>query len=191
MADHDQAQKVEELLDSMLATYSAVDPRPGLEMRVLAILKAAREKQRPWFGLQSMWAGAAAAVLAVIALIFLLRSEEKRQPPAIEAVHTTQQPAPKIAREQGPDRPPAHPATVYPVGKAGTQQIADTRPDVFPTPAPLSEQEKLMLRYLAGTPREEIVAQSHVDDPPQDGLPQDQTALPGSAVNNSQSSNTR
>jgi hypothetical protein len=191
MADRDQEQKkVEELLDSMLAAYSAVDPRPGLETRVLANLKAAREKQRPWFGLHWMWAGAAAAVIAVIALIFLLRSEEKRQSPAIEAVHTTQ-PAPKIAREQGTERPPAHPATVHPVRNAGTQQIADTRPDVFPTPTPLSDQEKLLLRYLAGTPREEIVAQSHVDDPPQDGLPQDQTALPGSAVNNSQSSNTR
>jgi cytoskeletal protein RodZ len=191
MADHDQEHKVEELLDSMLAAYSAVAPRPGLETRVLANLKAAREKQRPWFGLQWMWAGAAAAVIAGIALIFLLRSGERQQTPAIETVRTTQQPAPKIAREQGTDRPPASTATVHPVRKEGTQQIADTRPDVFPTPAPLSDQEKLMLRYLAGTPREEIVAQSHADEPPQDTLPQDQTALPGSAVNSSQFSNTR
>jgi hypothetical protein len=191
MADRDQEQKIEGLLDSMLATYSAVDPRPGLETRVLASLKAAQEKQRPWFGLEWIWAGAAAAAIIVIALIVLLHSGERQQTPAIETVQTTQQTAPEIATEQRTPPLPARRGTVHPVGKAEAQQIADTRPDVFPTPAPLSDQEKLMLRYLAGTPREEIVAQSHVDDPPQDGLPQDQTALPGSAVNNSQLSNTR
>jgi hypothetical protein len=41
----------------------------------------------------------------------------------------------------------------------------DTRPDVFPTPAPLSEQERLMLLYLAHTAKHEIVAQSHPDEP--------------------------
>ncbi|HEX7285258.1 MAG TPA: hypothetical protein VF532_03710, partial [Candidatus Angelobacter sp.] len=146
------------------------------------------------FGLEWMWAGAAAAVIAMIALIFLLRAGERRQTPVIETVRTTQQPAPKIASEQGNVQPPAptrRTGTANRVGKTGTQQIADTRPDVFPTPTPLSEQEKLLLRYLAGTPREEIVAQSHADEPPQDALPQDQTALPGPAVTNSQLSNTR
>jgi hypothetical protein len=35
--------------------------------------------------------------------------------------------------------------------------------DVFPSPSPLSEQEKLLFRYLARTPRAEIIAQSHPD----------------------------
>jgi hypothetical protein len=52
------------------------------------------------------------------------------------------------------------------------------RPAVFPTPTPLSEQEKLLLSYLAGTPREEVIAQSHSDEPPVVG-DQDQTeAIP-------------
>jgi hypothetical protein len=37
------------------------------------------------------------------------------------------------------------------------------RGDVFPTPVPLSEQEKLLLRYVAGTARDEIMAQSRAD----------------------------
>src|SRR5262249_57257448 len=40
------------------------------------------------------------------------------------------------------------------------------RPQIFPTPTPLSEQEQLLLRYVAGTPREELIAQSHPDEPP-------------------------
>jgi hypothetical protein len=52
------------------------------------------------------------------------------------------------------------------------------RPAVFPTPTPLSEQEQLLLRYYAGTPREEVIAQSHPDEPPVVGE-QDQTeAIP-------------
>jgi hypothetical protein len=52
------------------------------------------------------------------------------------------------------------------------------RPAVFPTPTPLSEQEKLLLSYLAGTPREEVIAQSHPEEPPVVG-DQDQTeAIP-------------
>ncbi|HZI55538.1 MAG TPA: hypothetical protein VFF39_02120, partial [Verrucomicrobiae bacterium] len=51
------------------------------------------------------------------------------------------------------------------------------RPQVFPTPTPLSEQEQLLLHYVARTPREEVVAQSHPDEPPV--ADQDQTqALP-------------
>jgi hypothetical protein len=52
------------------------------------------------------------------------------------------------------------------------------RPAVFPTRTPLSEQEQLLLRYYAGTPREEVVAQSHPDEPTVVGE-QDQTeAIP-------------
>jgi hypothetical protein len=53
---------------------------------------------------------------------------------------------------------------------------ATPRQEIFPAPSPLSEQEKLLLRYLAGTPHEEVAAQSHGDDAtPEDGgvpLPQ-------------------
>jgi len=52
------------------------------------------------------------------------------------------------------------------------------RPGVFPTQAPLSEQEKLMLHYLSGTAREEIIAQSHPEDAPQTSAEtQDQTEV--------------
>src|SRR5262249_31195883 len=40
--------------------------------------------------------------------------------------------------------------------------------EVFPTPTPLSQQEILLLRYMAGTPHEELIAQSRPDAPPAD-----------------------
>ena len=43
--------------------------------------------------------------------------------------------------------------------------MEEVRQQVFPSPSPLSEQEKLLLRYLSRTPREELVAQSHPDPP--------------------------
>jgi hypothetical protein len=196
MAEHDQEQKLEELLDSMLATYSAAEPRPGMETRIVANLRAqGGQNERSWSRLW-LWAGAAvAAAVAVLAFVALHRPSGRsdRAPEAI--VNRTPQAAPETPRQGSPKResaavvtPSRHQSSPH---QAMPEQVADTRPDVFPTPAPLSEQEKLLLRYLAGTPRAEIVAQSHADEPPQDGLPQDQTALPGSAVNNSQSSNTR
>jgi hypothetical protein len=65
------------------------------------------------------------------------------------------------------------------------------RPAVFPTPTPLSEQEKLLLSYVAGTPREEVIAQSHPDEPPVVG-DQDQTeAIPDLTHIPQKVSNTR
>jgi hypothetical protein len=39
------------------------------------------------------------------------------------------------------------------------------RPAVFPTPTGLSEQDKLMIAYLAQTPKEEVLAQLRAPDP--------------------------
>jgi len=40
MSDHEQDRRLDALLDSMLLEYSAVEPRPGLELRIHAHLKA-------------------------------------------------------------------------------------------------------------------------------------------------------
>jgi hypothetical protein len=190
MAERDQEKKLEELLDSMLAAYSSVEPRPGLETRVLANLRAARaEKPQPWWSVRWIWAGAAA--IPAITLIFFLRPAQRPQSPETEVVRETQRPSQEMVNPRQVESASVWAARPRPMPKAPMRQVADLRPDVFPTPAPLSEQERLMLRYLAGTPREEIIAQSHVDEPPQDTLPENQTAVPGQPFSNSQLSNTR
>jgi hypothetical protein len=82
-----------------------------------------------------------------------------------------------------PQQPPAQPrvqplhrdvtATLRPGGcivRMQTRVATDVRREVFPTPVPLTDQERLLLGYLSRTPREELVAQSHPDPTPDDAL---------------------
>jgi hypothetical protein len=78
-----------------------------------------------------------------------------------------------------------------PTAQQNAALALNQRPAIFPTPTPLSEQEKLLLSYLAGTPREEVVAQSHPDEPPVVG-DQDQTeAIPDLTLIPQKLGNTR
>jgi hypothetical protein len=191
MAERDEEQKLEELLNSMLAAYSAAEPRPGLETRIVANLRAqgSQGDRRSWSRVWLLAGAGVAAAVAALVFAVLHRPAERSQAPAV-IVKSPPQVAPDTANQSKPVSEISK-GVPHLRHKAAVVQEADTRPDVFPTPAPLSKQERLLLRYLAGTPREEIVAQSHVDEPPQDSLPENQTALPGPAINNSQLSNSR
>ncbi|HEY2115922.1 MAG TPA: hypothetical protein VGJ51_12580, partial [Candidatus Angelobacter sp.] len=81
--------------------------------------------------------------------------------------------------------------TLAPVPPQNVTLALNQRPAVFPTPTPLSEQERLLLQYYRGTPREEMIAQSHPDEPPVVG-DQDQTeAIPDLTHIPQKLSNTR
>jgi hypothetical protein len=196
MIDPENDRKMDEMLDSMLANYSAAEPRPGLETRILANLREAAKKERPqgWWNFKWIWAGAVAAAIIVAAV--LIGGRHRVAPPTNVVVRTSQ-PAPS------PEIQPHAPTVPKQVGKIhrrkpsahtlpqnATLALRD-RPAVFPTPTPLSEQEKLLLSYVAGTPREEVVAQSHPDEPPVVGA-QDQTeAIPDLTHIPQKLSNTR
>jgi hypothetical protein len=172
MAEQEKDRNLDHLLDSLLAGYSDALPRPGLETRVMAQLREQAGRKRYWqWNVTWMWAGATAALL-VLAFAFMLRREPAitpPQPPAIRADWSLlHNPGPWVVqpfrietaahkRKTGTD--PEH------IAVATAATVKDTRPDVFPTPAPLSDQEKLLLRYLARTARREVVAQSHPDEP--------------------------
>jgi hypothetical protein len=171
MAEQDKDRNLDNLLDSLLARYSDAQPRPGLETRVMAQLREQAGRKKSWkWSLSWMWAGAAAA--ALITVVFIVRVErpiESPEPPIFHADWS-------LLHHSDPSvvQPPRAGISVTTAQRNGhTPQphhqelavAADTRPDVFPTPAPLSDQEKLLLRYLARTARHEIVAQSHPDEP--------------------------
>lgn len=193
MAEQDKEQELEELLDSMLREYSAVDPRPGLETRILANIREASAKHRPWFVVTAWtWGGVAVTVAVLVALaLYLARPVVRPGPSQVEA--TQKDPVQHDAAGDGPEVQTALPQMTmrHHARRHGVPQVADNRPDVFPTPAPLSEQEKLLVRYLTGTPREELIAQSHPDEPPQDALPDDQSGLPETTFSHQQSSNSQ
>jgi hypothetical protein len=166
MADQEKERHLDDLLDSLLSQYASTEPRPGLETRVLASIRQARrvEKVR-WKGLGRWWAVGAVTVVVTAALIVFSFYGGRSHPAKKQIQRAAQQrtiPAPKGDFGLGP-------AIGRSVKHARRQvHLAEVKKEVFPTPAPLSQQEKLLLRYLAGTPRQEVQAQSHPDPPPDD-----------------------
>lgn len=180
----DKQIQIDDMLDSMLANYSSAEPRPGLETRILANLREAEEKKAPqgWWDFKWLWAGAVAA--AIIVAVVLIGGRHRATPPTNTVVETRQpapQPeihphAPTVRRETAKIHR-RKPSTVPAIQQNATLAL-NQRPAVFPTPTPLSEQEQLLLRYYASTPREEVIAQSHPDEPPVVGDHDQTEAIP-------------
>jgi hypothetical protein len=170
MADQEKDRQMDEMLDSMLANYSSAEPRPGLETRIMANLREAEKKapQGSW-NFKWIWAGMVTAVIIIAAV--LISGRHRVAPPTNVVVKTSPTvPQPEI-QPHAPIAPKETARIYWRKPRATKQQQNATlalsqRPAVFPTPTPLSEQEKLLLSYLAGTPREELIAQSHPDEPP-------------------------
>lgn len=168
MAEQGNEKRMDEMLDSLLAAYSDVEPRPGLETRLIAQLRAEAEMKtarRPMFFW--LWTSSAVAAFAVVLIaVYVLRPGDMPQPPAIPVAGVPHLPVATPSNGHSPTvKEPWRPAaTVEPAVIA-----EDVRKEVFPTPTALSPQEQLLLKYLARTPREEVAAQSHMDEPPSEG----------------------
>lgn len=196
MADQEKDKQMDKILDSLLANYSSAEPRPGLETRILANLREAEEKKAPqgWWNFKWIWAGLVTAAIVIAAVLIGGRN---RTTPPVDVIVKTNQPAPQPQIQPHAPDAPQETARIHrrkpltpTVPQNATLALSD-RPAVFPTPTPLSEQERLLLRYYAGTPREEVVAQSHPDELPAVGE-QDQTeAVPDLTRIPQKFSNTR
>lgn len=165
MSDQNDGRKLDDLLDSALASYSAVEPRPGLEGRILArIQKAAEQPQTQWWSTRWLVVGGVAAAIVVIVLSVLF-SRPVEKPQQVQ-VHKEQ---PAMSDAQPDHRVATNPPRVHrknrPHRVSARQELARSdRPAVFPTPTGLSEQERLMLAYVAQTPTEELLAQVQIRD---------------------------
>jgi hypothetical protein len=206
MADHkkenlekenlEKEKQMDEMLDSLLTNNSAAEPRPGLETRILANLRDAADREAlpgPW-NFRWLWAGTAVAAAIVVALVLIGRGHHIATP--TPTVVQTQQPAPsqseiqQVGAETANTISTSHRKKLAPPYHQDVNLALSQRPSVFPTPTPLSEQERLLLSYYSGTPREEVIAQSHPDEPPV--VDQDQTqALPDLTHIPQKLSNTR
>lgn len=174
MAEEEKDKQLDGLLDSLLSQYASEEPRPGLETRVLARMADSRRGKVSVWRWLCLGAGAAAMAAVVIALLVSTRSRPRPTTPAIAQSQPRSSSA-KAALTAGETSRAPRP-TVRP-GKKLIRHARDieVRKDVFPTPEPLSEQEKLMLRYLSATPRQELLAQSHPDPLPDERAPRDES----------------
>ena len=144
-------------LDAALANYSAVEPRAGLEERVLANLRAERTlvTHRAWW----RWGLAVAAAVALVTIALAWRSGRTSQPvaghPAIMRLRPTDNMTPVASHNGNALRPREHP----PYRGAARQRsrpagfvAANPKLEQFPSPRPLSEQEKILASYVAKDP---------------------------------------
>jgi hypothetical protein len=162
---NDKQNELDRILDGVLAEYSAAEPRAGLEDRVLATLRAeqARVLDHAWW----RWglAGVLTAVVLVLAVAFAWRSGKPsshqiaQHPSTIKQIPNVLQ-IPIVAKD---GRPAVQPI-VWPRHTAGgrharTPMMAEANPklDVFPSPRPLSEQEKILENYVSQFRQEAVL----------------------------------
>lgn len=166
--------EVEQWLDAAICQYSKVEPRTGLENRVLANLQAERGRtamQRRWW-----WtAGTVAVAAAIVAAAWVGGNGNRKTPVAAVETSTTQREDAGRSKEPGPRLPATQQA------KAGTRRprvepaigdVAEVKPpklEQFPSPAPLTEQEEMLARYVQEFPRRAtLVARAQTEHRKQD-----------------------
>ena len=181
----------EKLLDGVLKQYSNVEPRTGLEARLLANIRIERERigDRRWSWIAALAATAVAAVLG--AIMFLIRKPDVR--PQAVAIHATPGSIAKDATAatmkplfaDGQSRSFSR-RRVRPIGPAIVPVDDSPKLEQFPSPRPLSEQEELLARYVAERPQEarlvahaqaELLQRDLLEFEKQNGAPERHQAL--------------
>lgn len=144
MEDKEHFDFVDELLAASLAHYGSEEPRPGLEARILANVRARERASR---GRAWAWGLAASATLLILVLVLHIREHLPRPaliPPPAAANHP--QPSPTAAGTKPPELR-ASPR------KTRIARVAQPWPDQFPSPTPITEEEKLLVAYVRETPK--------------------------------------
>lgn len=156
MSEDKRKEFVDELLDASLRRYAQVEPRPGLEERLLAGVP--EEAQRfAW----PHWAWIPAATVAI--LLAALAFYATRQTPVPSAPIVAQQPpaaiipAPVVSEPAPAARASVSRSTAERAQLAG-RLGAGPRLATFPARAPLSEQERLLLLFVQQAPKEQLMA---------------------------------
>jgi hypothetical protein len=154
-------------LDAALANYAAAEPRTGLEGRILATLKAEREFP-PLSGWQR-WISAAvpAAIVVVMAWSIFLRSPQQPQDIAIRVPPLAAPQDTRIKTQAMNMAPSLRRPSVRTLRRGPVTLAAPSPPrlEQFPSPQPLSAQEKILESYVANYPEQAaLVAQLRAEE---------------------------
>jgi len=146
--------ELDRALDAALAKSAAVEPRAGLEERILVRLRTEQTRvvDRAWWP----WA-LAGALAAIVVLSAALASRSGLSHPVV-ATHpgvTTESPSTSGTAVPDPHPDPTLPRpasvrrTVQRPAHPTVAVAANPRLDQFPSPRPLSEQEEMLAGYAA------------------------------------------
>jgi hypothetical protein len=157
----EKQDKLDNVLDAALAKYSAVEPRTGLEERLLANLRAepARVPRRASWRLSLI---ATLAAIAIVAIVLALQSGRPLLPQVANHIPTMpnlEQSKPRVAPEVGETGARAHalgPATRRASRRVSKEAFPAANPklDQFPSRQQLSEEELALARYVSQFPEE-------------------------------------
>jgi hypothetical protein len=168
MADTNQ-DELDRVLDAALAKYAAAEPRPGLEDRLLANLRAERKRlpdRAPWH-----WCVAAALAAVIVAAISLAWKSGKPSHPLV-AIHpptttqATQEPTTQVvSSHENSGVRPSSPNSGRTIAAHRSQPAVPAwalpKLDQFPSPQPPSQQELAVRRYVSDFPQEAtLIAQA-------------------------------
>jgi hypothetical protein len=146
-------------LGTVLASYSKVEPRPGLEKRVMAHLRAKRDRAPVRFWRRWPFVSLALVVVVLAISVRWRSSKPARYEMAGPAKFGNVLPHVVLSSPVSPQSPTKRLAR----SKPRRQGVANLpKLETFPSPQPLSEQEKVLADYVARF-REEAVLIARVN----------------------------
>jgi hypothetical protein len=149
-------EEIDRALDLALAKYAAAEPRTGLEERVLASLHAELEHARDHaWGRWGVVAVFATIVLVVLGLAWITMRPAPaiaRRPPSLAP--SAESPTPQTAPTRPPARGPAAKAVAH---RSRPAAPAYPKLDQFPSPQPLSDQERILANYVEANPHHAVL----------------------------------
>jgi hypothetical protein len=159
-----EGDPLDRALDAALAKYASVEPRTGLEQRILAQLQAesARIPNRSW------WQWSTVGLVAAVILFALALAWRSNKPAKVEV----QRPSVPVERVPSATRVAAnsevhaaaairgrHNATRHQIRQATV--VADgPKLDQFPSPEPLTPEELALVRYVRHFPQDAVIVAS-------------------------------
>ena len=161
-------REVDLWLDAALGQYSKVEPRTGLEHRVLANLQSERNRIELQRGL--WWAAGTVTVAAVIvAVVWLGKTEPLKNPvrSAETAIARHGEDAGKYVESVPQPRFTQHAKKVVRHRSTGPrarvlQVVTSPKLDQFPSQRSVSRQELLLIRYLQENPNTKALLEARV-----------------------------
>jgi hypothetical protein len=161
--------ELDTLLDQALASYVDQEPDPALRTRILS--RAAEAEPSP----KRLWLFAPAATCAAAILIALLLHPPARSPrpqpaakPAIASVSQSPAPVAATPRQMVPPR-----AVLTARRTRRSERPAIARSKFFPTPSPLTAEEKILLQFATEHPEQarQVLTSTAQDRAPLDTKP--------------------
>lgn len=151
----EERDKFDRLLDSALSSYVAAEPRTGLERRVLQHVKAEGGSRRPRWLTRLVPSMALACLFVLVSVFWVARKSESNMPqlaPIADFGPKKRVPRAKVAENRTPRR-----TLVERVIHRRVTLGNLPKQEQFPSPAPLTAEERELLR-LAKYNRDEIPA---------------------------------